>query len=115
MEGLGMDELHRMALRADLLREIDKKADTNDVKLLAADISTMKLDQAERNRSLKESVAEVERAVKTLAQLVATQPGADRPGRFSFSNIDPRVLLIAGLAVGAAGGKAVEALIGGGF
>lgn len=110
-----MDELHRMALRADLLREIDKKADTNDVKLLAADISTMKLDQAERNRSLKESVAEVERAVKALAQIVSTQPGADRPARFSLQGIDPRILVIAGLAIGAAGGKIAEAALTGGF
>lgn len=110
-----MENLVRLELKAELLREIDRKADTADVRILAAEVSTMKLDQAERNRALRDTVGDVERAVKALAALVAEQPGANRGGRFSLREFDPRILLIAGLAVGAAGGKAVEAIIGGGF
>lgn len=110
-----MENLVRLELKAELLREIDRKADTADVRILAAEVSTMKLDQAERNRALRDTVGDVERAVKALAALVAEQPGAKRGGRFSLREFDPRILLIAGLAVGAAGGKAVEAIIGGGF
>ena len=121
-----MEDLQKLALRHELLRELDQgfaqlgkdlaaKADTKDVTYLATEVSKMQLDQSERNRSLRDSVSEVERAVKALALLVAEQPGANRGGRFSLRELDPRMLVVAGLAVGAAGGKAIEALIGGGF
>lgn len=116
-----MDEIARLELKAELLREIDKvstalhgKADRGDITTMATEMHNMKMDQADRNRSLKESVGDVERAIKTLAALVAEQPGANR-GRFSLREFDPRLLLVAGLAVGVAGNKAVEVFMNGGF
>lgn len=117
-----MEAVDRLELKAELLRAIDKvehqlnnKADRGDITTMANEMHNMKLDQAERNRSLRDSVGEVERAIKTLAALVAEQPGANRGGRFSLREFDPRILIVAALAVGAAGGKAVEAVLNGGL
>lgn len=114
-----MEAVERLELKAELLREIDRireqKADTQDVKVLATEFSRMQLDNSERNRAMRDSVADVERAVKALAALVAEQPGANRGGRFSLREFDPRILVIAGLAVGAAGGKFAETLLTGGL
>lgn len=122
MEGLGMDAVQRLELETRLLREIDKleaklggKADRGDITGMAAEMHRTQMEQADRNRSLKEAVNDLERGVKALASLIPTQPGESRGGgRFSLQGIDPRLLLAAGLAVGVAGGKAVEFMMGGG-
>lgn len=117
-----MDALERLELKAELLREIDKvearlggKADRGDITAMAAELHRVQMEQADRNRSLKEGVSDLERAVKSLATLVADQPGANRGGRFSLREIDPRILIVGGLAVGVAGNKAIELMLGGGF
>lgn len=111
-----LDRLDRLELKAELLREIDGvradlkgKADNKDLSLIATEMSRMQLDQAERNRALRDGLNELEKAVKSFAALIPVD-GATR-NRWSLREIDPRVLLVAGIAGGAAVGKGLEYLL----
>lgn len=99
----------------DLLRgDVKERATNKDVELLAKAFSESRLDQAEKNRAIKDGVAELEKAVKALAQIVsANTDGTPLPvSRWSLSKLDPKVLLTVGLAGGAAAGKTIEYLMG---
>ena len=99
----------------DLLRgDIKDRALNKDVATLAQALSDSRLDQAEKNRAIKDGVADLEKAVRSLAQIVsANTDGSPLPAsRWSLSKLDPKVLLTVGLAGGAAAGKAIEYLTG---
>lgn len=119
LEGLGkpMDRVDKLELKTEFAREIDKihvdlrsKADRAELVNISAEASRREVEQSERNRALKESVGAVERAVKALAEIVSQEaPATNRP-RVSLRGIDPRILLLAGIAGGAAAGKSLELL-----
>jgi hypothetical protein len=112
-----LDRLDKLELRADLLREIDRvreegreKADRKELATMAVELSRMQLDQSERNRALRDGFNELERAVKAMAAMIPQDSPARRG--FSLSNIDPKILLMAGIAGGAAAGKTLEIALG---
>lgn len=114
-----MDDLSRLDLKYELLREIDHlkttKANHSDVKEVATQVSAQALDQSERLRAIKDALKELaqdQRSQASRMEQIASVLDAPRdPGRqFSLKGLDPRILLAAGLAGGAAVGKSAELL-----
>lgn len=98
----------------DLLRgDLKDRASNKDVAHLAQALSDSRLDQAEKNRAIKDGIADLEKAVKALANIVAADSdGTPMPSRWSLRGMDPKLLLTVGIAGGAAAGKTLEYLMG---
>lgn len=116
-----MDAIAKLEMETRFNREIDHlrselkdKASNKDVTQVAAALSQTQLDQAERNRALRDSVGEVEKAVKALAQVVAADVGGSPipASRWSLRGLDPKLVLTIGIAGGAAAGKTLEYIMG---
>lgn len=115
-----MDELSKLDLKFQLLREIDElkatKANHTDVREVAAQVSTQALDQAERTRAIRDALTELardQRAQASRMEQIASVLDAPQSSsrQFSLKGFDPRILLVAGLAGGAAIGKSAEVLL----
>lgn len=114
--GLTLDDIVRLELAGKAsVREIDQlrqdlrdKADRGDVTHLATLISNEHMSAMDRFRTVQASVAEVERAVKALADVVAQQTGVPAPQRGLLSRIPPHLLVAGGVALGAVAVKSPD-------
>jgi hypothetical protein len=93
----------------DLLRlELAHKADRGDLTHLATAMSNEHVQGMDRHRALQMSVADVERAVRQLSQVVADQTGQPIPRQSALGRLPPQMLLAGGVALGAVAVKSPE-------
>ena len=111
-----MDDIVRLELGQkatlrdlDLLRlELAHKADRGDLTHLATAMSNEHVQGMDRYRALQMSVADVERAVRQLSQVVADQSGQPLPRQSALGRLPPQMLLAGGVALGAVAVKSPE-------
>lgn len=118
MSGLHVDDITRIELAGKAsVRELDQlrtdmrdKADRTDVTYLATSMSNEQMSAMERYRTVQSSIADVERAVKALADVVAQQSGMPSPRGAGnlLSRMPPQFLLAGGVALGAVAIKSPE-------
>jgi hypothetical protein len=116
MMGLGVDDIVRLELSSkaslrelDLLRlDLQHKADRGDLTTLATAMSNEHISSMDRHRALQMSVADVERAVRQLSQVVADQTGQPIPRQSALGRLPPQMLLAGGVALGAVAVKSPE-------
>lgn len=121
-----MDELSRIAIDAKLDakldkrefdsfkvdngRALDRKANTDDVTVLAVKVSRDDADHAEHRRTIKARFDDVDKAMSALRQAMVEDTGGPIPRRSFIYRIPPPILAAGSLLAGGVAMKSPEML-----